>query len=83
MQRKTTKYQEINLSDFILFLSVMRNREAYENVLSIILNEPNLVLEEVKVEQVVLNKQGKRAIRLDAWARDSKTVSLIQKCRMT
>ena len=25
---------------------------------------------EVKVEQVVLNKSGKRAIRLDAWARD-------------
>ena len=72
MQRKTTKYQEINLSDFTLFLSVMRNREAYENVLSIILDEEDLVLEEVKVERVVLNKQGKRAIRLDAWARDSK-----------
>lgn len=75
MQRKTTKcqkYQEINLSDFTLFLSVMRNREAYENVLSIILDEEDLMLEEVKVEQVVLNNQGKRAIRLDAWARDSK-----------
>lgn len=72
MQRKITENQEINLSDFTLFLSVMRNREAYESVLSIILDERNLVLEEVKVEQVVLNKQGKRAIRLDAWARDSK-----------
>lgn len=50
----------------------MRNREAYENVLSIILDEEDLVLEEVKVERVILNKQGKRAIRLDAWARDSK-----------
>ncbi len=72
MQRKATKYPEINLSDFTLFLSVMRNREAYENVLSIILDEEDLVLEEVKVERVVLNNQGKRAIRLDAWARDSK-----------
>lgn len=73
MQRKLTKYQEINLSDFALFLSVMRNREAYENVLSIILDEPDLVLTEVKVEQVILNKPGKRAIRLDAWARDTKS----------
>lgn len=72
MQRKTTKYQQINLSEFTLFLSVMRNREAYENVLSIILNEQDLVLEEVKVERVVLNAKGKKAIRLDAWARDSK-----------
>ncbi len=30
------------------------------------------MLEEVEVEQVVLNKSGKRAIRLDAWAMDNK-----------
>lgn len=72
MQQKTTKYREVNLSEFTLFLSVMRNREAYENVLSIILNEQDLVLEEVKVERVILNEKGKKAIRLDAWARDSK-----------
>lgn len=72
MQQKTTKYQKINLSEFTLFLSVMQNREAYENVLSIILDEQDLVLEEVKVERVVLNEKGKKAIRLDAWARDSK-----------
>lgn len=59
-----------NLSDFALFLSVMKVKEAYEDVLSIILDEWNLKLKEVKVEQVVLNKQGKRAIRLDAWALD-------------
>ncbi|RJW39657.1 hypothetical protein DXC97_11565 [Lachnospiraceae bacterium TF09-5] len=59
-----------NLSDFALFLSVMKNKTAYENTLSIILDEPDLKLKEVKVEQVVLNKSGKRAIRLDAWARD-------------
>ncbi|MDE6739263.1 MAG: Rpn family recombination-promoting nuclease/putative transposase [Lachnospiraceae bacterium] len=61
---------EFNLSDFALFMSVMKVKEAYENVLSIILNEADLQLKEVKAEQVVLNKSGKRAIRLDAWALD-------------
>ncbi len=61
---------EINLSDFALFLSVMKNKSAHENVLSIILEEPELELKEVHVEEVVLNKSGKRAIRLDAWAVD-------------
>ena len=58
----------INLCDFALFLSVMKNPKAYRNTLSIILDEPDIRLKEVKVEQVVLNKSGKRAIRLDAWA---------------
>lgn len=58
----------INLCDFALFLSVMKNPKAYRNTLSIILNEPDIKLREVKVEQVILNKSGKRAIRLDAWA---------------
>lgn len=60
----------MNLSDFALFLSVMKNKRAYENTLSIIMDEPDLALKEVKVEQVILNKSGKRAIRLDAWAVD-------------
>ena len=64
------KNDQINLSDFALFLSVMKDKKAYEDVLSIILEEPNLKLKEVKVEQVILNKVGKRAIRLDAWAQD-------------
>lgn len=63
---------ELNLSDFALFLSVMKQKEAYECVLSIIMDEDDLELTEVKVEQVVLNKSGKRAIRLDAWAMDTK-----------
>jgi len=63
---------QINLSDFALFLSVMKNPKAYKDVLSIILDEPELRLTEVKVEQVVLNRSGKRAIRLDAWAVDEK-----------
>ena len=63
------KYQ-FNLSDFALFLSVMKNKPAYECTLSIILGEENLELEEVKVEEVILNHSGKRAIRLDAWAKD-------------
>ncbi|MDE7259594.1 MAG: Rpn family recombination-promoting nuclease/putative transposase [Lachnospiraceae bacterium] len=61
---------QMNLSDFALFMSVMKVKEAYEDVLSIILDEEDLKLKEVKAEQVVLNKSGKRAIRLDAWALD-------------
>lgn len=63
---------QLNLSDFALFMSVMKVKQAYEDVLSIILDEPELKLKEVKAEQVVLNKSGKRAIRLDAWALDVK-----------
>ncbi len=61
---------EFNLSDFALFLSVMKHKAAHECVLSIILEEPDLKLKEVHVEEVVLNRSGKRAIRLDAWAID-------------
>lgn len=62
---------EINLCDFALFLSVMKNKEAHEITLSIIMENPDLHLDEVHVEEVVLNNCGKRAIRLDAWARDT------------
>lgn len=34
------------------------------------MDEEDLELEDIRVEQVVLNKQGRRAIRLDAWAID-------------
>ena len=57
------------MSDFALFLSVMKNPRAYRSVVSTIMEEPDIQIKEVKVEQVVLNKSGKRAIRLDAWAR--------------
>lgn len=62
---------ELNLSDFALFLAVMKNREAHEITLSIIMEKPDLHLEEIHVEEVVLNKSGKRAIRLDAWSKDT------------
>ena len=58
-----------NLSDFALFLSVMKVPRAYQCVLSIFMEEPDIELVEVKVEQVILSKAGKRAIRLDAWAK--------------
>ncbi len=67
-----TELTHTNLSDFALFLSVMKVKAAYEDVLSIILDEDSLKLKEVKVEQVILNKSGKHAIRLDAWAEDVK-----------
>ena len=63
---------EFNLSDFALFLSVMKNQEAHRCILSIIMGEPDLELVSVHVEEVVLNRSGKRAIRLDAAAVDTK-----------
>ena len=62
---------ELNLSDFALFLSVMKNKTAHQCTLSIALDDPDLELAEVKVEQVILNQSGNRAIRLDAWALDT------------
>ena len=49
--------------------TVMKNRKAYENTLSIILDEPDIKMEEVKVVQVILNRYEKRAIRLDVWGK--------------
>ena len=72
MEKRRTGIPEdyqFNLSDFALFLSVMKNPRAYRSVVSTIMEEPDIQIKEVKVEQVVLNKSGKRAIRLDAWAR--------------
>ena len=72
MEKRRTEIPEdyqFNLSDFALFLSVMKNPRAYRSVVSTIMEEPDIQIKEVKVEQVVLNKSGKRAIRLDAWAR--------------
>ncbi len=70
--KELLKQQAHNLSDFALFLSVMKNKEAYQCTLSIILDERDLELTEVKVEEVILNESGMRAIRLDAWATDTK-----------
>ena len=50
-------------------------------MLEIILDEP-IDLEEVKVEEVILNSRGQRAIRLDAWARSSDKRQLLWRCRM-
>ncbi len=40
--------EPINLSDFVLFLSVMKNKTAYRNTLSIILDESDIQIREVK-----------------------------------
>ena len=63
--------KEFNLCDFALFMSVMKNEKAHESVLSIITGEADLKLKEVHVEEVVLNKSGQRAIRLDARSTDT------------
>lgn len=56
----------------------MKNPKAYRCVLSIFMEEPDIELAEVKVEQVILNRVGKRAIRLDAWAKttDNRQVNM-------
>ena len=69
--KKILEEYQFNLSDFALFLSVMKNPRAYQCVLSVLMDEPDIELSDVKVEQVILNKSGKRAIRLDAWAKSS------------
>lgn len=51
---------ELNLSNFAFFLAVMKVKEAHRDILSIILEEEDLELVDVKVEQVVLNESGKR-----------------------
>ncbi len=56
--KKLLESQETNLSDFALFLSVMRHKKAYQNVLSIIMEERELQLIQVHVEEVILNKTG-------------------------
>ena len=48
----------------------MKNETAHRNVLSIIMGEKDLELKEVHVEEVILNRSGQRAIRLDARATD-------------
>lgn len=73
----------LNLSDFALFLSVMKNKEAYECTLSLILDEADLELEEVKVEEVILNQS---ASGLSVWTRgllQRTNDNLIWKCKMT
>lgn len=69
---KMLEEMEFNLSDFALFLSVMKNKSAHQNVLSIITGNSKLHLKYVHVEEVILNRSGKRAIRLDAQAVDDK-----------
>lgn len=50
--------REFNLCDFALFLSVMKNKTAHRNVLSIITGGKKFKTEEVYVEEVILNKSG-------------------------
>ena len=80
--RESPDFMNVNLSDFALFLAVMKHKEAQECVLSIILDEPDLKLTQVRVEDVILNKNGRRGIRLDAWHWQRIPGNLLQKCRM-
>ncbi len=39
----------LKLSDFALFLSVMKNKKAYQNTLSIILDEPDIIIKDSRI----------------------------------
>ena len=65
------RFTNLISSDNILFLSVMKVEKAFRHVLSIIMDKDIVELKTYNVESVVLNKEGKRAIRLDTWATDS------------
>ena len=52
--KKILEEYQFNLSDFALFLSVMKNPRAYQCVLSVLMDEPDIELSDVKVEQVIL-----------------------------
>ena len=71
LQSLQLENMEFNLCDFALFLSVMKNQTAHQTILSIITGEADLQLKEVHVEEVILNKGGHRAIRLDARSTDT------------
>jgi len=49
---------EINLCDFALFLSVMKNPEAHEIILQIIMDDPTLKLEEDDIRKRSRYYQG-------------------------
>lgn len=66
--KKGLHEEDFNLSDNALFLSVMKNEGEFRTVLSIILGKTIVKLKDIKVENVILNEEGKRGIRLDAWA---------------
>ena len=57
-----------NLCDSEFFGAVMKSREAYECVLSILMDEPELKLKSVRVEDPIYNEEGQRAVRLDTYA---------------
>lgn len=65
------KYEEVNLTDAVLFMSVMKHKKACQIVLSILfqMKVEEIHLEDVFVEDNVPNEKGQRAIRLDVRAR--------------
>lgn len=75
------KERAINLSDFAFFLAVMQNKDAYESVLGIILEEEDLELKEVKVEQLILSELylSRRKIFLERNVRNIRLRNSVKK----
>jgi len=67
------KYEDVNLTDAVLFMSVMKHKKACRIILSILFqkSEEDIHLEEVFVEDDIPNEKGQRAIRLDVRIRES------------
>ena len=69
------KYEDVNMTDAVLFTSVMKHKKACQIVLSILFqkNEEDIRLDEVFVEEEIPNEKGQRAIRLDVRVREAAT----------
>jgi predicted transposase/invertase (TIGR01784 family) len=72
--KNNKKYEDINLTDAVLFMSVMKHKKACQLVLSILFqkNVEDIYLEEVFVEDDIPNEKGQRAIRLDVRVKEAK-----------
>ena len=69
-----------NLSDNELYLSVMKIQEAHEIILQILMGDPKLRLKTIHVEDVILNKSGRKSIRLDAYGNDQAQYWFSEQC---
>lgn len=62
--------QQFRLIDDIFFEKVMEDKEAFEEVIRVILEDSGLIIEEVNLQEPIHNLQG-RSVRLDALCKKS------------
>ena len=80
--RESPDFMNVNLSDFALFLAVMKHKEAQECVLSIILDEPDLRLTQVGLRTLFSTKteDAESGSTPGRWRRIPG--NLLRRCRM-